>query len=214
MVSLFRLLSIYVVPLFILIPIIAGIIRYKRLAIPLKLIFYLMLFYALISTIISVRWIHHTPSKFYTNINSFVDFPLISAFYILILNRKWKTTVIIIAIVYALFWVADLFIEANSTNNIYPIIYESIFIMLYAATYMNQQTQTNIEKRWGENSYNWVNSGFFIYIASTLLMFIFYDLMLKIHVNMMAFLVLGLINYVMLALEYILIAIGFNKCRQ
>jgi len=213
MIHLFRLLSIYVIPLFVLIPIIAGIIKYKHLTIPLKVIFYLMLFYAVIAGIGSVQLAHHISSKIVADINGFIDFPVISAFYILILNRKWRIPVIIIAIVYAIFWVADFFIERNSPQNIYPIIYESIFIMLYAVIYMNQQTQINVEKRWSENSFNWINSGFFIYVASTLLMYIFYDLMLQMQLNAI-FLVLWIINDVTLGLLYILIAIGFNKCRQ
>jgi len=85
--------------------------------------------------------------------------------------------------------------------------------MLYAVIYMNQQTQINVEKRWSENSFNWINSGFFIYVASTLLMYTFYDLMLQMQLNAI-FLVLWIINDVTLGLLYILIAIGFNKCRQ
>jgi hypothetical protein len=214
MVNLLRLLSIYVMPLLILIPIIAGIIKYRHLTTALKLIFYLMLFYAIMNGIGAVLLVQHKSAMIYTDITAFIDFPVISTFYILILNRKWRTPLLIVAIVYAIFWIGDQFIEANNTVNVYPIIYESIFMMLYAIIYMNQQTQTNVEKRWGGNSYNWINSGFFIYVASTLLFFTFYNLILKVHLNPAFFFVLFIINDVTLALQYILFSIGFNKCRQ
>jgi len=130
-----------------------------------------------------------------------------------ILNRKWKTPLLIVTIVYVVFWVADLFFEAKTPTNSYPIIFECIFIMLYAAIYMNQQTQANIETRWGDNSYNWVSSGFFIYVASTLLMFTFYNFLLKMQLSVI-FLLFFIINDITLILEFILIAIGFKKCRQ
>jgi len=209
-----RFVTLYVMPVLILIPIITGIIRYKHLTGPLKLIFYLMFVYALMISLGSVLLFHHKSSLIYTDITAFIDFPVISTFYILILKRKWRMPIIIIAIVYAIFWVADLFIEANSVVHVYPIIYESIFMMLYAIIYMNQQTQANIEKRWGENSYNWINSGFFIYVASTLLLFTFYNFMLRIHLNPVIFWILFIVNDVTLVLQYILFAIGFNKCKQ
>jgi hypothetical protein len=214
MVNLFKFVSIYVIPLFILIPIITGIIKYKSLSFPLKLIFFLLPIYEGITVIESVQMIHHQQSKIYVDITSFIDFPVLSAFYILILNRKWKIPILIAAVAFALFWIADLFIEANSAMNSYPVMVENIFVMLYAIIYMNEQTKANIEASWGENSYNWINSGFFIYIASTLLLFAFYPLILKMHLNMTIFMMLFIINDAALLLQYILIAIGFNKCRQ
>lgn len=216
MVYILKLIDVYIVPLFKFIPIIVGIRNYKYLTTPLKIIFYFAILSSLMDTLNSVMAvIFHQLSKPYVDTLAILDFALISAFYMLVLNKKWKTTIIILLTLYYLLWIADLwFIEANSPMNIYPLTLESILIMFYAIVYMNQQTQTNIEVQWSVNPVNWINSGFLIFCASLVLLTLFYDLMLKMHLSEKVFVVLWEINTLCSVIQFILISVGIYKCRQ
>lgn len=216
MVYIFKLIDVYIVPLFKFIPIIVGIINYKYLTKPFKIIFYFAIVSSLMDTLNSVMAIiFHQLSKPYVDLLAVLDFPLISAFYMLVLNKKWKTPIIILLIAYYLLWVADYwFIEANSPMNIYPLTLENVLIMFYAIVYVNQQTQTNIEIRWSANPANWVNSGFLISCASLVLLTLFYDLMLKMHLSEAVFTVLWEINSLCSVIQFILISIGIYKCSR
>jgi hypothetical protein len=204
----------YIMPLFILIPVIAGIMKYRYLTLPLKFIFFLMIVYAVINGINSALMVQHQQSKLCMDILGLIDFPMLSGFYFFILNRKWRLPIIIVAAVYVIFWFIDLGLEANSPLNIYPSIFESIFVMLYAIVYMGHQTEANIERGWSENSNNWVNSGLLIYFASAFLLFAFYNVMLRMHVSIVVFIVLWTINNIAIITEFILFAIGFNRCKR
>jgi hypothetical protein len=215
MVPIFKFLSVYILPLSILIPVIAGIIRYKYLSLPLKVIFYLMIIYAIMNGVNSVLGSQHKWNNLSNDVLILMDFPMISVFYSMILSKQWKTPILVIAATYVVFWIADLlFIESIKGIYIYPAIFESIFIMLYAIVYMNQQTAANIDKSWSENSYNWINSGLLIYFASTLLMFTFYNTMLKMNLNVTVWIVLWSINDAALITELVLFAIAFKKCTR
>jgi len=216
MVSAFKFAGVYIIPFFEFIPVLVGILNYKYLNKPLKIIFYFSILYVLMDSLNSVMAvIFHQQSKPYTDTLAILEFPVISAFYMQVLNKKWKTPIIILLAVYYLLWIADYwFIEANSPMNVYPLALESILIMLYAVVYINQQTQTNIEEQWSTNPINWISSGFLIYCASYVLLTLFYNLMLEKHVNLSFFIFLWKINTLAAVIQVILISIGIYKCRQ
>lgn len=216
MVHVLRFLVVYVVPFLEFIPVLVGILNYKYLSAPLKIIFYFALLYATMDSLNSVMAIiFHQQSKPYVDMLAVLDFPFVSAFYMLVLNKKWKTAIIILLVAYYLLWIADYwFLEVNNPMNIYPLALQSILTMLYAIIYMSQQTQTNIEEQWSTNPVNWVSSGLLIYCASAVILTLFYDLMLKMNLSMTVFTILWGINTLAMVVQFILISIGIYKCRQ
>ncbi len=214
--SVLRFAAVYIIPVFEFIPVLIGILGYKHLTTPIKLIFYFAILNLLMDSLNSIMAVFfHQPSKPYVDALAILAFPLISVFYVLVLNKKWKTPIIILLVAYFLLWIADYwFIEANSAMNAYPLALESVLIMLYAIVYMNQQTQTNIEEPWSVNPINWISSGFLIYCASSVLLILFYDLMLKMNLSITVFSVLQEINTLAAVIQVILISVGIYKCRH
>ncbi|MGN6180030.1 MAG: hypothetical protein ACTHNW_12660 [Mucilaginibacter sp.] len=159
--------------------------------------------------------IYHQQSKPYVDTLAVLDFPFISAFFIQVLSKKWKTTIIIFLIVYYLLWIADYwFLEKNNPMNIYPLALQSGLTMLYAIVYISQQTQANIEEQWSTNPINWISSGLLIYCASAVILTLFYNLMLKVNLNVTVFIILWEINTLAIVVQFILIAIGIYKCKH
>jgi len=216
MTAVLRFLVVYIIPFLEFIPVVVGILNYKHLSTPFKIIFYFALLYATMDSLNSVMAIiFHQQSKPYVDMLAVLDFPLISAFYMLVLNKKWKRTIIILLTVYYLLWIVDYwFLEVNNPMNIYPLALQSILTMLYAVIYMSQQTQTNIEEQWSANPVNWVSSGLLIYCASAVILTLFYDLMLQMNLSITVFNVLWGINTLAAVVQFILISIGIYKCRQ
>lgn len=216
MVQVLKFLAVYIIPFFEFTPVLIGVLNYKYLNTPLKLILYFVLLYATMDSLNSVMAVFfHQQSKPYVDILAVLDFPLISAFYMLILNKKWKTTIIILLIAYYLLWIADYwFLEVNNPMNIYPLALQSILTMLYAVIYMSQQTQANIEAQWSANPVNWISSGLLIYCASAVMLTLFYDLMLKANLSLTVFTILWEINTLAAVVQFILISIGIYKCRH
>jgi len=216
MIQVFKFLAVYVVPIFEFTPVLVGILNYKYLNTPLKIIFYFTLLYALMDSLNSVMAvIFHQQSKPYVDTLAVLDFPLISAFYMLVLSKRWKSAIIILLIAYYLLWIIDYwFLEKNNPMNIYPLALQSVLTMLYAIVYMSQQTQANIEEQWSTNPVNWISSGLLIYCASAVILTLFYDLMLKVKLSLTVFTVLWEINTLAIVVQFILIAIGIYKCRH
>lgn len=216
MVSAFKFADVYIIPFFELIPVLVGILYYKHLSKPLRLIFYFAILYVVMDSLNSVMAIiFHQQSKPYTDTLAILELPLVSAFYMQVLSKRWKTPIIILLVAYYLLWIADYwFIEPGSPMNVYPLAFESMIIMLYATVYMNQQTQTNIEEQWGANPINWISSGFLIYCASYVLLTLFYNLMLEKHVGLTFFIILWEINTLAVVIQSVLISIGIYKWMQ
>lgn len=211
-----RFAAVYIVPIFELIPVLIGILGYKYLTRPVKLVFYFAILNVVMDSLNSIMAVFfHRPSKPYVDTLAILAFPLISVFYMLVLSKKWKVPIIILLGIYYLLWITDYwFIEPDNAMNVYPLALESILIMLYAMVYINQQTQTNIEEQWSANPINWISSGFLIYCASSVLLTLFYDLMLKMNLSITVFSVLQEINTLAAVIQIILISIGIFKCKQ
>jgi hypothetical protein len=216
MVAAFKFAGVYIIPFFELIPVLVGILSYKYLNKPLKIIFYFTILYVVMDSLNSVMAVvFHQQSKPYTDTFAILELPFISAFYMQVLGKKWKAPIIILLVVYYLLWIADLwFIEPDSPMNVYPLALQSILIMLYAIAYMNQQTQTNIDEQWSANPVNWISSGFLLYCASCVLLTLFYNQMLEKHIDLTLFIILWEINTLAAVIQVILISIGIYKCRQ
>src|ERR1700761_1369107 len=103
MVTALRFAAVYIVPIFELIPVLIGILGYKYLTRPVKLVFYFAILNVVMDSLNSIMAVFfHRPSKPYVDTLAILAFPLISVFYMMVLSKKWKAPIIILLVIYYL----------------------------------------------------------------------------------------------------------------
>ncbi|MFD0765568.1 hypothetical protein ACFQZI_11960 [Mucilaginibacter lutimaris] len=207
--TVFNIYAFYVVPPTVLIPIAFALLNFNQLTKPLKIIFWYLVFssaFNLLSIILIQT--HHT-TLWMLHVYAIVEFMFHSLFYSMFFSKKKRGIFLGLIIGFtALCIVNFLFIQNKIEFNTYTRPLGAIIIIVYSLLFILKQQ--NDEQSWGGNIYNWINTGILLYFASCLFMFIFSNYLLASpDISRLVW----AIHDTILIFEYLLIAVGFYKCR-
>ena len=200
----------YIVPLTILIPVLIALKNYSFLTKPLKTIFWFLIFSgtANVINLILISTHHYTATLFH--IYTIFEFLFISLFYSQFYSKKHQNIIYVIISVFTVLCIVNyLFIQNKIEFNTYTRPLEAIIIIVYSMLYI--LGQNNDEQNWGDNIYNWVNTGILLYFASCLFMFIFSNYLINAGKSINK--AVWSAHDTLLVLQYILFAVGFYKCK-
>ncbi len=144
------------------------------------------------------------------HIYTIFEFLFISLFYSCFYGRKNRNIIYTIIGVFTVICIINyLFIQNKIEFNTYTRPLEAIMIIVYSMLYIFKQN--NDEQNWGDNIYNWVNTGILLYFASCLFMFVSSNYLLNAgkHINRIVW---GAHDTI-LVIQFILFAVGFYKCK-
>ena len=201
-----------VYPAIFLIPGITGIIYYRYLGRAEKAILYYVLYSGIenIADALMVRYLH-TKSYIPFHVSSIVWFAGISGFYAE--KFKGRTAKIIwgVVAIYAILTIINLlYIQKTDRFNTYTSTLEAILVLVWGMIYLNRESFTETESKWGDNSTNWINTGLLLYHSVCLVMYVFLNYIADPAIG---FYMWHAHNAALLTM-YILFAVGFNKCRK
>jgi hypothetical protein len=172
--SLSNLYQTYIVPASTLLPIIAGLIWYKKLSKPLHTLVAYLIIALLINIVGIVMAEHHMNNMPVLHFYTMYELLAVMLYYRHAFNKKaadkWTT---IVMIVYPIFCVINFtFFQSIYQFNTYTRPLEAIIIIVFSGVYLsNQNTFDN--KEMINNAERWVASGFLLYFCGALFQFIF-----------------------------------------
>ncbi len=198
------------VPLFILIPIITGLYRYKTLPFKFKIICYYLLVTAVINTAATIMArVFHTNNSPITHIYTAIEMTMLVWFYKNLLeiksSKKWynilQIAFILICIVNAVFF-QSIYTYCSYTRSL-----ESIICMLFALNYFAKiaSADTRVLKDAGF----YFNTGIFLYFSGAFMLFVFSNF-LVVKLSKPDFLIIWNIHACLFLLMYIFFTIGFS----
>ncbi|PAW95299.1 hypothetical protein CKK33_18045 [Mucilaginibacter sp. MD40] len=201
--------AIYFVPLCALVPVYYGIKNYKFLIPSLKILLNFIVVSSLINLVNLIMISRHMHTVKLIHLYTIVEFFFITLAFSRIFSRRVRP--LLYALI-ALFTIActfnTFFIQNKIEYNSYTRPVGALIIVLYCMSYIIK-TGTE-ERKWTEDSFNWINSGLLLYYASGVVMFMFNNYLLK--WDTWALVIWTIIDTILL-IEYILFAIGFYKCK-
>ena len=155
----------------ILVPIIAGALKFKSLTLPLRLLLCFVLIGAISECLLAYVARHGRPNHLVSHYYTIIELVLLSYIYSLILERKFKKWIIWVTVVYLAIAAIQLLVpEAYSRFNNVNTVIEGFILVGYAIVYFDAQLQGRIEPN---KSIYWFNKAVFIYFSLSTLFFIF-----------------------------------------
>jgi FlaA1/EpsC-like NDP-sugar epimerase len=201
----------FIVPLTVLFPIYYAFKNYPFLSRAFKIILAFIIFSAVLNAISQVmaRGFHlHTLSLFH--IYTPFEFAFIIAFFAEFYGKRTRYLMYGLAAAFAVFCLFNtLFIENTTKFDSISRSVDAIILIAYSMLFF-YKNNNDLDSKWSEHSSNWIVAGILLYYASSLFMFIFFN-MITLPGTMTIIIWTG--NATILIIEYVLFAIGFHKCR-
>ena len=207
--ALFHIYATYIVPPTVLIPIVFALLNFNRLTKSLRVILWYLIFSGVFNLIALVLIQMHHTTTWMMHLYAIFEFIFHSVFYGMFFNDKRRKAFMGLMASFTILCVINFFFIQNKIEfNTYTRPIGAIIIIVYSLLLMLKQQ--NDEQNWGENVYNWINAGILLYFASCLFMFIFSNYLLTSPDTSR---LVWAIHDTVLIFEYILIAVGFYKCK-
>ncbi len=203
-----------ITPLCILIPIIAGLIKFKVLPFNLKLIWYYLVVTALINTAATiVARVYHKNNLPLVHLFTLVEGLMLISFYRYTLDsnkkKKWYNLLQIAFV--AICIINALFFQSIYTYSSYTRYTESIMCMLFALNYFAKVAALELSVVKLPNFY--INAGIFLYFSGSFVLFIFSNL-ITYKVSLTNFLIIWNIHASLMVLMYLFFSFGFILCKK
>lgn len=203
----------YIVPWSVFIPAIFGLLYYKYLPLPYRIILGFVIFSGLVNSVnLFMMHILHMQTIIIFHIYAVFEFLFLSMFYRCFQNKTGRNFIAALMALFTVLCVVNfVFFQKINAINTYTRTFEAVIIMAYCVQFIFTQSDIDMEKKWGENGLNWINAGILIYYSSGI--FLFMSSNYLIHADIIFNDIVWAIIDTMLVVEYILYAIGFYKCR-
>jgi hypothetical protein len=206
----FEFYATYIVPATALIPIFIGLKNYRFLSPPFKL----LLAFVILSSVFNLVALILVTKGYYTiklmSLYSVIELSFIALIFNLVFDRKWQVHIyVVIALFAALCTFNQVFIQNKIEFNSYTRPIGAFIIIAFCMAYTIKNS--NNEKAWASDSFNWINTGILLYYAVGFFMFVSYNFFLA--RNIFSEIMWTLLDTALL-IEYILFAIGFSKCKS
>jgi len=203
----------YVVPGSILIPIAVLIPKVRNTPAYIKLIFYYLVMSAVVNTICIIMARNNEPNLWMIHIQTILESFLLLWFFKYIITSSLVLKVIKTLIIgFPLFCLVNLlFIQGIHSYPSYTRTLETIIFIAMCIIYWWQESEDNI--RWSDVPANWFVTGLFLYFSAAFFIFLFSNYL----AGYVSFTVMDIAWYThatLILLMYVLIAIGFIKCKR
>jgi len=204
---------VYAVPLSLLIPLITALFVKGSLRRPL----WILVAYLVISGSINLVAIlnSHRNNLPWLHLYTCVEGTLLLFFYRLIQPASWMrrlNTVLLIAFP-LLCLVNGLYLQSMYQFNSYVRPIEALLLIGNSVYYFWYDTAKRETGSWAANPVNWINAGFLVYFSGSLFQFIFSNVVSATAGYTVKLLILDIHGALVLCM-YILMAIGFYKCKN
>ncbi|RFZ84084.1 hypothetical protein DYU05_00135 [Mucilaginibacter terrenus] len=203
----------YTAPFYVFATIIPGIITYKHLLRPYRIIFWFALFSFVINgtSIICSQGFHLRTTGF-IHLYTVFEFVFLSVYFAEIYGPKKRNIIYGLATLFVLFCIANtLFWQSTMIMNSYTRSVGAIILIGYSLVYFFKQDVHEETIEWSSEGLNWITAGLLLYYSCSLFMFIFFNYLL---VPSTIVSIIWDVHNLILLIEYILFAIGFYKCRS
>jgi hypothetical protein len=203
-----------IAPLCILIPIIAGLIKFKALSFNIKLIWCYLVLAALINTAATiVARVYHLNNLPLVHLFTLVEGLMLISFYKYTLDsnekKRWYISLQIAFLVICI--INAIFFQSIYTYSSYTRYAESLICMLFALNYFAKIAALELKPLTLPTFY--INSGIFLYFSGSFILFIFSN-MITYKVSLTNFLIIWNIHASLFVLMYLFFTIGFIKCKK
>jgi hypothetical protein len=208
----------YIVPGSILIPLIVFAVRYPYTGVAERLIGLYLVVSSLINLAALFLSTHNSSNLWLLHIYTAAEAVLLLLFFRRILTSK--TLRRLVAVLVVLFPMACLlnaiYFQSASLFNTYTRPVEALFCIGLCAAYWLED-DGHKDTRWAANSLNWIVTAILIYFASSFLLFLFSNALLKASATSGNGRLLDLLwgtHATLVLVMYLLIAIGFRNCKM
>lgn len=203
-----------IVPLFILVPILAGIIKLKSLPFNIKILWYYLLVTALINTSATIIGrIFHANNLPLLHLFTLIEGVMFISFYKLTLKGNEKSRpFILLQLAFIVFCIINaLFLQSIYTYSSYSRYTESIICILFALNYFARIATSDSKPLKLPTFY--FNTGIFLYFSGSFILFIFSNIILqKLSASTMLLFWTG--HSTLVLIMYIFFTIGFTLCKK
>ena len=203
-----------IAPLCILIPIIAGLIKFRSLPFNLKLIWYYLLVTALINTIATIIGrVYHINNLPLVHLFTLAEGLMLISFYKHTLDpdNQNRLYVLLQVAFLAICILNALFFQSIYLYSSYTRYAESIICILFALNYFAKIATLDLKPLKLPNFY--LNTGIFLYFSGSFILFIFSN-MITYKVSLSNFLIIWNIHACLVVFMYLLFSIGFIICKK
>ncbi len=202
-----------IVPLFILVPIIIGLVKYRQLPFALKIIWFYLLVTAVINTAATIIGrVFHSNNMPLFHLFTLIEGLLLIWFYQHLFGEEKKKWFLYLQAGFTIFCVLNaLFLQSIYLYSSFTRYVESIICILFALRYFAQLAQSDTRPL--NIPYFYFSTGIFLYFSGSFILFIFSNFILqKLSASTMLIFWTGHSSLVLLM--YILFSTGFIKCKQ
>jgi hypothetical protein len=205
-----------VVPASILLPIMIAVSGYRKLPDYAKWLLYYLVLAAIVNTTATITTWNKVPNLWllhiYTTLESFL---LLYYFKLIIINKKIRSVVGILLWAFPLFCIINfLFLQSINNFNTYTRPIEAIILITLCAVYWWQENETDSEKSWGDIPNNWFVTGIMLYFAGAFIMFLLANYLITQQAIRKAKNIIMDTHASFVLIMYLLMAVGFLKCRK
>jgi hypothetical protein len=206
----------FTVPLSILLPIFLGLVKYRRLRQPAKII----LLYVIVSAVangfsIIISKYGHMNNMPVVHVYTVVEILIIISYYKAVLEHGKKNNLyLFIAITFTVVSIVNaLFFQSIYLYNSYTRSLEAIICLLFAINYFAKSASTPSTHKVLKEADFYFNAGFFLYFSGALMLFIFSNFVIQ-NLKSHDYLIIWAIHAGLVLLMYLLFSIGFLLCKK
>lgn len=205
-----------IVPASILIPIIIVISRLGRMPTYAKcLLIYLVISAIVNTTAIILTW-NRIPNLWLLHIYTILEsFLLLYYFKLIIINKSVNLIIRVLLWAFPVFCIINfLFLQSLYNFNTYARPVEAIMFITLCAVYWWQENQEDSEKSWGNIPNNWIVTGLMLYFAGVFFLFLLAKYIMTGVANKKAWNLVWDTHATLVLIMYLLMAVGFVKCKK
>jgi hypothetical protein len=203
----------YVVPGSILLPIAVLLPKVRQTPAYVKLLFYFLVISALVNATCIIMARNNLPNLWMIHIQTILEsFLLLWFFKYIIRNPAIRKVIKVLMIGFPLFCVFNLlFIQGIQSFPSYTRPFEALIFITLCMIYWGQQSDENIS--WAANPASWFVTGLLLYFSGAFFIFLFSSFLAG-YVSNKVMDIAWYTHATLIMLMYILLAIGFLKCKK
>lgn len=205
-----------IVPLSILLPVIIGIIKYKALPVPAKLMLLYLIISALFTGIALLIGRHyHKNNMPVTHLFTIIEFVILVAYYRKIsgATRRNSFYYLLILLFISLCIANAIFFQSIYTYNSYTKSIEAIVCILFALNYFAAIAAGTPSKKTMSQPDFYFNAGFFLYFSGAFMLFVFSNFIVS-NLSLPDFLIIWTIHASLVLLMYLFFSTAFLLCKK
>ena len=201
----------FIAPSTALIPVVYAFINYRHLSRAFKILLFFIIFSVVMNTTSAVMArVYHLPTLWLFHIYTPFEFAFIIAFFAEFFSKRIRYIMYGVAVAFALFCLCNtLFFQSFTQLDGYSRSVDALILIACCMLFFSKNNN-DLDHKWADYANNWIVAGVLLYYSSSLFMFIFFNMM-TVAGTMQMIIFIGYAT--VLAIEYVLFAIGFNKCR-